>query len=88
MRSSSAGDLDRGQRLAQIDRHGLAQRQQLQRAVLDLLLHASMRGSPPTALSASAVSRRAMASMASANWASARPPIWATQGGQRSPAVR
>jgi hypothetical protein len=30
------------------------------------------------AASASAVSRLAMASMASANWASARPPIWAT----------
>ena len=33
-----ACDLDRGQRLAQIDRHGLAQRQQLQRLILDLLL--------------------------------------------------
>src|ERR1051325_7619875 len=38
----------------------------------------SMRGSPAMADSASAVSRRAMASTASANCASARPPIWAT----------
>ena len=38
MRSSSAGDLDRGQSLAQVHRHGLAQRQQFQRPVLDLLL--------------------------------------------------
>ena len=33
------GGLDRRQRLAQIHRHGLAQRQQLQGAVFDILLH-------------------------------------------------